>query len=640
MMNSFTNRFLFFLLKLSKLFYFDVFIFVSSAGNAQAQISLGEYTGSGQAGSLGLGPSKSQVQINLGQDGRGSMASAGVLADEAMSYSSDGRGQQFGNTGFGIGDDRSTLGGSSGYPNGYRYSGNGAGHYLDDSNSRTAGSGGNGYRPTSYNSGARNHGGSVYNSHPGYQNGGSTRTPENNIHPGSQHVSYSANLPQLPDIRFSSPHPIAGIGQHERTNFEDLRTQDRYPTGHGGPTSTNGIAYPPQTGGGGQTNGASHSPISSYRQPTVARQHFPTTSFGQQGRNGGNGNGHSLSGNRYNDRSGIGGRQNGVTSYAGGAGLPHAIASSYGASQAQAQSQSQMVHLGRGTTEFYRPQQYGIGNSYPQSTLTQFENGRQNGDTSFRPGVRYPDTGNGRATGMQSRQTNSQLGRPQQHSTSTGGQDQTSSNLSQNATRDTIRDGYIPTDDGYVRPYLNGVPRQQAGINGNGQNLETSSTRWPVTSVPQIVVTQTPASHVIRQFVDQNTQQYPSYPLPSGQQASRTNTGNGYNPGGRVSNSNEHYPTSGQTFPSQQYTPSRDTTSQDHYPTNYERSHTAGYGSNGNGNGKKCSVVTFTCTILIESNGRAKICRPNGSQGNQGTAGGDYGQIDQPHLRSMQICCC
>lgn len=53
--------------------------------------------------------------------------------------------------------------------------------------------------------------------------------------------------------------------------------------------------------------------------------------------------------------------------------------------------------------------------------------------------------------------------------------------------------------------------------------------------------------------------------------------------------------------------------------------------------GRKCTIITFSCTIVVESNGRAKICRPNAvrmnENGGRNAPGGNGGT-------GSNICCC
>lgn len=56
--------------------------------------------------------------------------------------------------------------------------------------------------------------------------------------------------------------------------------------------------------------------------------------------------------------------------------------------------------------------------------------------------------------------------------------------------------------------------------------------------------------------------------------------------------------------------------------------------------GRKCTIVTFSCTIVIESNGRAKICRPNAVTMNGNGNGGTSSPGNGNGAAGSKICCC
>ena len=69
-------------------------------------------------------------------------------------------------------------------------------------------------------------------------------------------------------------------------------------------------------------------------------------------------------------------------------------------------------------------------------------------------------------------------------------------------------------------------------------------------------------------------------------------------------------------------------------PTYADPSRTQGQSpTNGNVPSDRCHTVTFTCTIIFESNGRAKLCRPK-------TQRNDNGHGQQMPATTSAICCC
>lgn len=414
----------------------------------------------------------------------------------------------------------------------------------------------------------------------------------NLLHQTSPPVSTinNANLPQLPDLGSRSSQMFHPVNEHG-TDFENSRGQGRFSPGHSGTGTTNDINYKRPSSQYPWPHGNIHS-AGNYPRTQDAGNYFQST--GQYPPR-------SVISKQddyvaSNSGSGYGGER-GSTAYAGGAGLPHALASGSG----QAQAQIQMVHLGQGTARFYRPQ-------YEESDWSTYPQQQHDTQTSRSSNLGY-------ARGYDSFPTTKP---PIISQPIYSGNHSIFTNYNQNLTRNTIQDGYIPTSGGYIKPYLqNGQYVNEQFANNNRASHVIPTTQRPITG-PTV-------SH----YNGQQTSTSPHY-----QQSSRTN-GQYYAPAtqttrGRNGNNGEYSPSISVQTDQQTLAPGNELL-QGFYPTYWKP---ASESNGSGGNGKKCTVVTFTCTILVESNGRAKICRP--SQNGVGEYGG--GQIDQ--ARAMQICCC
>jgi hypothetical protein len=478
-----------------------------------------------------------------------------------------------------------------------------------------------------------------------------------------------------------------GVGQVGRTQ------------GHSSGTFLQPSGEDSQNGGSTYSQGSSHHPSSGYQQ--TGRNGYRTASNGRNGGvSGTDGNGYTP----YYQYPGTSpGSSQTQTGY-GGSSVPQAFASSIGGGQAQAQT----VYLGRGTSDFYSPSygsssypgngRNGNGRSQTQyvtygSTGQRQQNGGQVSRVSTNG---YRTNGNGGGY-RQTVHTNGNGGGYRQtvHTNGNGGGDRQTvyTNGNGGGYRQTgLTNGngnrQAPSGFGAVAPsgYAAGAPSQ---IQPQGYGSDRTSAGVPDTSGyirPQVTSTSTaqrdtvggttgPGSGFVpgTQAIDQ-----PGFGVSSGLPGIVPGSGTGYVApdvsGGTGQTSIQ--PGSGQVAHIGQqgsYQPAVDTSSygqgqlgqpqpgrstsgtggfpathfvqqpggaQDGYAPSYGVSQV----SPDDPRQKRCTIITFSCTIMIESNGRAKICRPNvasmGGVGNGGNGGYKNGNGSGGGGQSQAICCC
>ncbi|CAL8090395.1 unnamed protein product [Orchesella dallaii] len=135
-------------------------------------------------------------------------------------------------------------------------------------------------------------------------------------------------------------------------------------------------------------------------------------------------------------------------------------------------------------------------------------------------------------------------------------------------------------------------------------------------------------------------QQQPAYQYPGSGISTPTINGNG-----QAYRINEY----GQVVPSTQVRPPTSVSGQ---PETSQRTDQSGFSpsygvsqpSQEGPDSKKCTIITFSCTIVIESNGRAKICKPNAvkmnGNGNGNNGSGYQGGNGRNGGPGSKVCCC
>lgn len=651
--------------------------YTSSSGNAQSQLSLGGGAGSGQASGLGDGPSNSQVQINLGgQQGQETMASA--------SATSGTRSLTSGFPGHGTNFPASSSGGFrenfyDGSPIGPSSTGTGGLHYPQGSETRPfvgsfqpqPGSGtgispqyaGSNYinQHPSGGGGSGIHHGAAPSTQFGHLNGpgGGIRQPSLGLHQGADQQGWGHHV--------GAGHNGHADGTGAPAGQEYGRESVRQGTVFNG-IGTSGHPFTSQGFESGRTiNGIRDQGIRLDRRPPE---------------NGGSGFRHSIApqvtsitrtnGHTHRDGSTTVGRPYSQSS------TPGAQASSYGLGQAQAQT----VYFGNVGNGQYLPISYDQ-TSHPGGPPT---------------GQRFQDQQVGLGAARQTQQTGSagwsQNGSYRQNGVSAGstGAHTGTDHLGQIAhghQTNGLRNGHGrtqptngatasggPTGSGYATNGVTGrhsIPHMQLTYpgrspGGDGVSVTTQPTGFPSISpdvqqnqipgisggIPGTVPTSGSGHTELGQTAYQRPTQSPI-------QSSRVSNGGGAGSGNGYKQLHQRTTVNGRNgqsayringhgqiipagYPRQNGSPSttitaggvlEDASGQNGFSPSYGVSQS----TPDDPNGKKCTIITFSCTIIIESNGRAKICKPNAVRMNGG-AGFGSGGTSSRGTQAAQICCC